>query len=705
MSHKEDIKQSFTESDVLQYIHQVKTDECVNTLQTYKKDIDYNDISSKRNIQCQNKTNLSNQKIGMYSDDQVFMYTEKKDGPLYCFTYREIDFLLKNKKNPYTKKPLTNEFTKHLQKLKKDIRYKIPVYPLDKTLNMFHEPGTCFKMPDIGDNNIAYLISMTPTTIDSLPNDIPIYQDNDNIYHERYFITKTYDSADLGVVFIYKIRTRNPINFKSGIFLNKKEILRLIKVFTSDDIETVPASLTHDIKDSQVLKELEKFMKYTGETLSKKVLDKLKKLNIKEFFPVKAYRGMSFSNDNFIKRYKVGDTFSLYSLKRVQSWSSTHCVSEHFAASHKYGIIISTVLNPDDIAIDTRFLNIDRLKSLFWREQREIMTVPFNSDGTEKSFTVKVEAITYRTRKDPRHERITDIYNYKYYSDFPDKDLDILDYKLGAPISKTEAYDNFFNKTIDMTKIPKVQKDLIQGDKFIDPITLEETPISELLQLKECGTILSRDTIKELIDRNTSQWQERENVGFKSPITNTIYGNLVLYNYSGDFHPQKNGTLLIRTKTTRGIKDTNKSKPIINWYEISYLQPSGHPYIYRSNGTPVIMYYPKNESGKNIMVLMVECFKKGNLFAFDDRGRVRHGRVHKKTSLVNDEFGYPDDTYEMRITGELSDLGCTPYTMAFNFQIPEIADPYPEEKRWKIINDDYDDWSDDWSDDDWSNDE
>jgi len=58
--------------------------------------------------------------------------------------------------------------------------------------------------------------------------------------------------------------------------------------------------------------------------------------------------------------------------------------------------------------------------------------------------------------------------------------------------------------------------------------------------------------------------------------------------------------------------------------------------------------------------------------------------------LFQDEFGYPDDTYEMRVTGELSSLGSTPFTAFFGKKNDKdkgiFVDPYPAETRWNVID-------------------
>lgn len=680
--------------EIQQYVHQVKNTKCISTLQKNKRDVPYDFIKKKRNSKCENRTSMGDEHIGLYSEDQLLFYND--DDSLYCFKYDETDHLLKTKKNPYNGKPLDDKFvatltdlaqTDPISGISKNIKYQIPVYPLDKAIDMYRESGTCFRMPS-ANKNIAYYISFKPMTLENLSPVILVNNHPGGTYMSDNFISTSYDTSDLGVLFVYRVHTKSEIDFSKAVSVKSDDIEMLEKVFSSDDIETVnPSERTYKIDDKKVIQELTSFMHYSG-TLSAPVLETLKTLHIKEFFPIKAYRGLSFADASFINRYKVGDKFTLYSKNRVQSWSSTHCVSEHFASYNTYGILVSVILDPEDIAIDTRFLEMNQLKTFFWREQREIMSVPFDDGGKERGFLVTVESILIG----PKSRRITDIRSMKYFSNIPDKDIDVMDYKLGLPINHKEAFENFFNtgKYIDKTIIPKEQKGLISDGMFTDPISMEEVPLEFVLQLKQCGTLMSRESLDSLIDTTKSVWQKRENIAFKSPVTNTIYGNLVLYNYSEDFLPQKNGVLSIKlVKSSVPVKDTKKTPALNDWYEISYLKANRTPYNFRSTAMPVKMYYPQNEAGTKIVTLMCDCFKKGNLFAFDNTSQVRHGRVHKKTSLDSNEFGYPDDTYEMRVTGELMGLGSTPYTSFFSkqksaWEYSKFIDPYPDEERWIV---------------------
>ena len=242
------------------------------------------------------------------------------------------------------------------------------------------------------------------------------------------------------------------------------------------------------------------------------------------------------------------------------------------------------------------------------------------------------------------------------------KDVEILDYSIGKPVSIKDAKKHFVKETITFK-----QGQLTQQGKYLDFITLEQYDPGDLVQLKESNEIYSKETFDEIIHRNKTTWCGKESVGFKSPNNNTtIFGNLVLFNYSDDFLPQKSGTLK--------IKITPK------FFELSYLN---FKFV---NGQSVLFYIPNSKEGLLLLCIMKDAFKKGNLFGFSKSGRVRHGRIHKKTSKTGVR-GFPDKTYIERAMGELNLIGSSPYIYSFshdkNFTID--GDPYPTEKRWKII--------------------
>jgi hypothetical protein len=241
------------------------------------------------------------------------------------------------------------------------------------------------------------------------------------------------------------------------------------------------------------------------------------------------------------------------------------------------------------------------------------------------------------------------------------------------------AAKEFLNPHIDISIIPSKQKDLINlaNNTYVDPFTLQQQSLEAVVQLKESGEIMTRESFNDLVNHNVQQWQGKENVGFKSLMTNTIIGNPVLFGYDEEpkgFFKQRPGTLNIKR-----IANTQKYPCMTRVIPSHYFMLTYYNYSF---------YLPDTAGGRRVLFIMKDAFKKGNLLAYSDDGYVRNGRIHKKTSLYGGsaQWGYPDDLYLERVTGELVDLGSSLYTYKHSkdpyFRLS--ADPYPDEKRFLI---------------------
>ena len=259
---------------------------------------------------------------------------------------------------------------------------------------------------------------------------------------------------------------------------------------------------------------------------------------------------------------------------------------------------------------------------------------------------------------------------------YVEKDVDVVEYNLGQPVSTRDVHALFLS-TVEMSRVPKEQKQLLNAKNhtFLDVITLQETPLSEFVQLRDTGELVSRETLADLMSRHTGTWKGKENVGFKTPM-GTMVGNLVLYNYDEkEFFPQKPGVLSITTiPNVENVPSELLPKKIIpdRYFKLEYKYH--------------VSYLPDTPEGRVVLGLMKDAFKKGNLYGLSYSGRVRHGRIHKRTTLTGASFGYPDDTFLHRVSGELRALGSTPFLYQFSND-PSYEpgkDPYPEEKRFKI---------------------
>lgn len=256
------------------------------------------------------------------------------------------------------------------------------------------------------------------------------------------------------------------------------------------------------------------------------------------------------------------------------------------------------------------------------------------------------------------------------------RDIDCIDDLLGTCVSPQRAKDAFINEHIDVQLVPSDQRPLLDVAKntFVDPIDLQQHNLTNVIQLKESGELMSRTAFMDLIRHNTAVWQGKPNVGFISPMTRTIMGNLVQYNFDMAFRPQRPGTLRIeRIKNSGGVPCTDKPRVIPSHY-------------FRLTYNRYTFYLPDTAGGRHVLFIMKDCFKKGNLFAYSNDGYIRNGRIHKKTKLSATQYGYPDNTYLERVTGELTAVGSSLYTYRFSHDpwFTLAADPYPDEKRFLI---------------------
>jgi len=257
------------------------------------------------------------------------------------------------------------------------------------------------------------------------------------------------------------------------------------------------------------------------------------------------------------------------------------------------------------------------------------------------------------------------------------KDIPILEYKIGQPISLKDAERAFIEPVFHPRVLQSLPSHVYRSQqrKMFDIIQMQWMDLSEFVQLRNTDEFLSRSVFQSLLHQNKTIWCGKQNVGFKSPVSGTLFGNLVSFNYDHQqFFPQKKGRL--RCQQIRNLSQIpSQLKP-------STLVPS---HYWRCSYFQYTFYLPDTNVGRLVLCLMKDCFKKGNLFAFHHNRRIRHGRIHKKTTLSG-IYGYPDDTYLDRVLGELNQLGSTPYLYQFSADPSFLLeqDPYPKETRFQL---------------------
>lgn len=648
------------ESYLLQITDSNNFEECKKLITETHHKVDYDKLFAKRNLQCKNRSSVLGYNINQYSFEQLILYKDGSD--VYCFTNEDLDQLRDEQINPYTGKLLAKDFIYSLDKIV--LTPTRPVYPLSMAIKLLSNNEICPSSLILTDNSVKYLIWHSPLLLSTLTESFD-YLESDSIKYPGG-VYDYYDTKQGGFkMFVYKI-TLNKFTFHVG----KADIKSMVEVYNGELYHSSFKGTKRRVAP-ELLNKLVNSLKLVDNSEITTMLA----LSIKDLTPIKVYIGLNWDKAApYISVYSIGDSFKLYSGGQIMSWVSNICIAEGQINDH-YGILLCATLQPKDVLI-----NLGMVQN---NNSDQILSRPYNDNKEELVFDVEVIKMVYNTHDDKRYYPS----NTKSLLAHNVKDLDMLNYKIGKPISTKEAKENFIMRNIDVTKVPSGQKSSITKDGFLDLIELETIPYSKCIQLKECGTILSIDSFNELVNRGRSNWQGKENIGFKSPLTGTIYGNLVEYNYDeNEFYKQKTGILNIKMIQTKPY-NPKKSQTLTSIIELSYTDKMGLPYRFLSNGRSVISYLPNNKEGKSILFLTIDCFKKGNLYAFNSFGYVRHGRVHKKTD-ISGPFGFPDETWDLRTSGELRDMGCTPYTTFFNQERGSnnklFKDPYPDEERWIV---------------------
>ena len=241
-----------------------------------------------------------------------------------------------------------------------------------------------------------------------------------------------------------------------------------------------------------------------------------------------------------------------------------------------------------------------------------------------------------------------------------------------------EAYDwvSQFTKAIDVKTMMKTQIPLVntRAGTITDMISLVDMPTSAFVQFKECGSIVSKEylrNISEKIDFEASPklW------GFRSPmgvgdLDGCIYGELCNYNHASDTtdpessFPQAPGYLQCKILNTSALAKQNDKEPTTRWIELTYSKDKKGNNVYKNrDNTFARSYLPLTEEGVMVFMWVKQCFATRNYFGMTQNGRVKYGRVHKKTRISGSgvDHSYPDATMAGRHGGDMHKFGVTPY--------------------------------------------
>jgi hypothetical protein len=360
-------------------------------------------LKKKWNTDCVNTQTLSGYPVHLFPE------LKKLDGN-YCVRPDQLHFLHGNK-HPYTGKRL---FT---------------TIPWKQTMPVTQEFNTAlcplherFKSKE---KEYMFLASPYPIrSVDDLPTEIEISLRNEVHYTLRKpILFSTIRPSYIYSMYYYMVRIDLSGKKKIVYQIPKKKILKLYPMYKKEPSQ----NLYDKISDKELKKELESYFTYESTTFSDKTLELLRQVKMRLPEPLFAFRGIFIHNLKELETAKLdkittGDTIQIDSRGRPVSWSTDSCLSQYFATHTparkmlgdsplQFGIVYSTILKPEQIAIDTRLISRRYFKSeLYPYDQQEVITFPFDKDGKMMTFPCKIERLFLVDR---RHHRITIVHSFQ----------------------------------------------------------------------------------------------------------------------------------------------------------------------------------------------------------------------------------------------------------------------------------------------------
>lgn len=353
------------------------------------------EMKSTWNKNCFNKETLSGYPVYLFKD------LEKLENK-FCVRPDEMFFI--GNRNPYTNKQLI---------WRSGYRMTVPV------TEEYNDRLCPLEEFDSSDKYSFIASSLPIMNIQSLPEKIPVRRSLSSTFSDstgkQVFVVSTINPSQIYSLYYYVIKIEKPLG-KNQTNMKRENIVSMRRLYKRQKAKT----LFDKIKNANVKKELKDYFMYFTKTFSPKVLSLLKELKLYLHQPIKAYRGILIHSIGDLQKAKldklsVGDTMIIDSRGLPISWSTDSCLSQYFATHGaakaiprdsliQFGILYSCVLQPDQIAIDTRL--IDRKffnNKLYFYDQQEIITLPFTSDGKKNEFKCVIERLFLVKTKDNIH--------------------------------------------------------------------------------------------------------------------------------------------------------------------------------------------------------------------------------------------------------------------------------------------------------------
>ena len=204
---------------------------------------------------------------------------------------------------------------------------------------------------------------------------------------ESFYVWKRVPTIDGHINYIYEMHLRTPITPADRSMVKASNIKKIRLVYDPWSNDTGhPERTGIKIPKTIDMSDLKNFMSKPYQDLE--VIASLKKIGLVPSKPVRAYRGLTFRDEDelpsYLKRPSVGQTVDMNDT-RAQSWTTNVCVALAFGSNMPLGVVYETILKPSQIIIDMRMLDDEQRKELYaYGRQNEII-----AKAGKKRVTVK----------------------------------------------------------------------------------------------------------------------------------------------------------------------------------------------------------------------------------------------------------------------------------------------------------------------------
>jgi hypothetical protein len=310
---------------------------------------------------------LSGHSIYHYSTEQLLNpLAEGKQR--YAFDRGDLVHLLQGRHNPYTKTPLPLEYLRYLEREKVDWRQPLTLYPLEEVLQ-----GLLGQRPWCPLRTVAtYYVTKEPLAPNALfpktASTVPYQQ----ISWFHYYVYQKEEETGRAQLVLDPYRKPPPY---------------------------VPEQRLEDPAIQQAIHNFHAPSHPDFRQIPRVLWPRLQALYLKSKSPLRVYRGLY----RFKKKLRQGESFPLTS-EKVQSWTPNLCVAEDYSIIRGgLGVVVSTILQPEDILIDSRYIANEQLAETVDRSQGKpganklILFMPAQNEILSKpgTYQVIVERLTY----------------------------------------------------------------------------------------------------------------------------------------------------------------------------------------------------------------------------------------------------------------------------------------------------------------------